>query len=552
MLRTLLLLMTPAAFAADLIVVNANVITVDPSKPHAEAFAVENGRFTAVGSNAEIGRLGTASTQIVDVKGQTVTPGFNDAHLHPRAVFPDDSPYSTPWLGPDKIHSMDDLIAVLKRKAAKTPPGQIVAGDRYDDAKLGRHPNRHDLDKVSLDHPVSITHASGHVIAVNSYVLEKSGVTKDTPDPPGGSFDRDPDGTPNGVIRESARRLLSRGLSSGERRPPQSAEIEGLLRCYREYTARGITSVGIAGGSPESFRTEQAVRDAGNPVRVAFMFLEPHLAALSAVGMKTGFGDDRLRVTAMKVFHGNSFSGRTCWLSEPYSDRPGYFGIPPARQQDALNDAFLRMHQAGFQIATHSNGDREIDMVLTAIEFAQQHDPRPDVRHRIEHASVMNQSLLDRAKRDGVILVFHSYMWEHGDKLDSYGAERLKMVHAYRTAIDMGIHVAGHSDSPVSAADPLLRIQDMVTRKGSNGKVYGGNQRVSVDEAIKVWTLDGAYATFEEKTKGSIASGKFADFVVLEKDPRSVPPDTIKDIAIQATYIGGERVFPSTGERGNH
>jgi predicted amidohydrolase YtcJ len=155
----------------------------------------------------------------------------------------------------------------------------------------------------------------------------------------------------------------------------------------------------------------------------------------------------------------------------------------------------------------------------------------------------MDQALLDRAKKDGVILVFHSYMWEHGDKLKSYGDSRLRMVHAYRSAIDMGIHVAGHSDSTVSAADPLLRIQDMVTRKGQDGKVYGVNQRVSVEEAIKVWTLDGAYATFEENTKGSIMPGKLADFVVLRRDPRKVASDSIKDIVVDSTYVGGERVW---------
>jgi hypothetical protein len=182
-------------------------------------------------------------------------------------------------------------------------------------------------------------------------------------------------------------------------------------------------------------------------------------------------------------------------------------------------------------------------MVLTAIERAEARNPRPDARHRIEHASVMNQSLLDRAKKAGVILVFHSYMWEHGDKLASYGEKRLAMIHPYRTAIDMGIHVAGHSDSTVSAADPLLRIQDMVTRKGENGVGYGVNQRVSVEEAIKVWTLDGAYATFEEQNKGSIAAGKLADFAVLRKDPRKVPPDNIKDIVVDATYMGGKNVW---------
>jgi predicted amidohydrolase YtcJ len=536
------LLFASVARGADAIYINGNVITVDPSKPYAEAFAVTNRRFSAVGNTAEIRRLATPETKIVDLKGMAVTPGFNDVHLHPTGVYDEDSPYYTPWLGPEKVHNMDELIAALKAKAAKTPPGEMVSGTRYQDSKLGRHPNRHDLDQASTEHPIRISHASGHIIVVNTYVLQASGITKDTPDPAGGSFDRDADGTPNGVIRESARRLLT-GLKADEPRVPWDDQVQGYLRCFRYYAERGITSAGIAGGSPQSFRLYEAVRDAGSPVRMGFMYSEAHFPALQAVGLKSGFGDDRLRATSIKVFHGNSLSARTCWLSEPYSDRPGYFGIPPARSQTDLDGAFQAMHDAGFQIATHSNGDREIDMVLAAIERAQVRNPRPDARHRIEHASVMNQSLLDRAKKAGVILVFHSYMWEHGDKLASYGEKRLTMMHPYRTAIDMGIHVAGHSDSTVSAADPLLRIQDMVTRKGENGVGYGVYQRVSVGEAIKVWTLDGGYATFEETDKGSITPGKLADFVVLRKDPRKVPSDTIKDIVIDATYIGGNNVW---------
>jgi len=536
-----LLLFGGLAFGADLIVVNANVITVDPQTPHAEAFAVENGRFSAVGPNAEIRRLATGSTRVLDLHGMTVTPGFNDVHLHPSAVFPDDSPYATPWLGPDKVKNIEELIEALKKKAERTPKGMLVSGNRYDELALGHQPTRYDLDKASTDHPISIVQASGHVSVVNSYILNASGVTKETKDPPGGAFDRGQDGTPNGVVRESARNLLKH---FPRLQVPPEAEIAGLLLCFRQYAARGLTSVGIAGGSPQSIRQIETVRKTGNPVRVGFMFYEPHFPALGAVGLVSGFGDDLLRLTSIKVFHGNSLSGGTCWLSQPYSSRPGYYGIPPARSQEDLNQAFLKMHEAGWQIATHSNGDREIAMVLTAIEYAQARDPRPDARHRIEHASVMTPELLERAQKDGVILVFHSYMWEHGAKLEEfYGDQRLAMIHPYRTAIDMGIHVAGHSDSPVSAADPLLRIQDMVTRKGSNGKIYGGNQRISADEAIKVWTLDGAYATFEEKIKGSIAAGKLADFVVLGSDPGTVNPDHIKDIAVEATYIGGKMVY---------
>jgi predicted amidohydrolase YtcJ len=538
------------AYAADTIVINANVITVDPTHPAAQAFAIDNGRFTAVGTNAEILKLKTPSSEVIDLKGMTVTPGFNDAHLHPQAIFDENSPYYRVWLGGDKVKTIDELVAALKRKAAITPPGKIINGYGYNDVLLGRHPNRHDLDRVSTTQPVSITHGSGHITVVNSFMLEAASVTKETQDPPGGALDRDPDGTPNGVIRESARSVLSkgrrdeRGSGSNERSAiPHDQEIEGYLNCFRQYSARGITSVGIAGGSPSSFRLMQELRDAGNPVRVGFMFSVGSFDQLDAAGIKRGFGDDHLRIISLKNFQGNSLSGRTAWLNQAYSDRADYFGIQPARTQEKLDEDVQKWWDAGWQVATHSNGDREIDMMLTAIERAEAKNPRPDARWRIEHASVMNQALLDRAKKDGVILVFHSYMWEYGNILASYGPERLSMMHAYRTAIDMGIHVAGHSDSPISAAYPLLRIQDMVTRKSSDGIARGVNQRVSVDEAIKVWTLDGAYATFEENTKGSITPGKLADFVILQKDPHEVPPDTIKDIVLEATYLGGQKVY---------
>jgi predicted amidohydrolase YtcJ len=548
-LGLLLVFCSNVAWAASTLVINANVITVDAAHPAAQAFAFENGRIEAVGSNAEILKLKTLSSEVIDLKGMTVLPGFNDAHLHPQAIFDENSPYYRVWLGPDKAKTIDELVAALKRKAAITPAGATINGYGYNDVTLGRHPNRRDLDEVSTTQPVIITHGSGHITVVNSFVLDQAGITKDTQDPPGGALDRDPDGAPNGVIRESARGLLARGrrqhgADASERSAiPHDIELKGYMNCFQQYSAKGVTSVGIAGGSPSSFRLMQELRDMGNPVRVGFMFYAEHFDKLQTAGIQRGFGDDRLRVTAIKNFQGNSLSGRTAWLSEPYSDRPDYFGIPPARSQDQLDADFQKWWDAGWQVATHSNGDREIDMVLTAIEHAEAKNPRLDARWRIEHASVMNQSLLDRAKKDGVILVFHSYMWEYGNVLQSYGPKRLETMHAYRTAIDMGIPVAGHSDSPISAADPLLRIQDMVTRKDQLGDVVGGSQKVSVDEAIKVWTLDGAYATFEENLKGSITPGKLADFVILGKDPRHVPPETIKTIPVEATYMGGQKVY---------
>ena len=551
------LLPTSAAFGAsvagtsadppDIVVLNANVVTVDATRFSAQAFAIRDGRFVAVGLNSEIAALRGNSTQVVDVGGKTVVPGFNDVHLHPRTIFERDSLYYTPWLGPDVAPTMEQLVEILRLKAAVTPPGKLVSGYGYDDVVLKRHPTRHDLDQASTVHPISITHTSGHITVVNTYVLQASGLGPQTPDPPGGAFDRDPDGTPNGVVRESARAAIASAVGPAHQvQIPPAERIKGLRNCFRAYAAKGLTSVGIAGGSPEFLVEIKAVRDAGIPVRIGFMCQQSSFEQFMQTGARQGLGDTQLRLTAMKTFQGNSLSGRTCWLRDAYSDRPGYFGIPPARSQADLDRDFRTMHDAGWQIATHSNGDREIDMVLTAIERAQAANPRPDARHRVEHASVMNPELLSRAQAASVILVFHSYMWEHGEALASYGAERLQYMHAYRSAIDAGIHVAGHSDSPISAADPMLRIGDMVTRKSSRGIVYGAGQRVSIQEAVKAWTLDGAFATFEENTKGSITTGKLADFVVLGADPRSVAPDDIKHVAILQTYVGGKCVYDAT------
>src|SRR5215469_776494 len=348
----LLAFMSNAAWAANTLVINANVITVDKDRPSAEAFAFDNGRFTAVGTNQDILKLKTPSTLVIDLKGMTVTPGFNDVHLHPQAIFDENSPYYRVWLGGDRIKTIGDLIAALQRKSAITPAGKLISGYGYNDLVLGRHPNRHDLDKVSTTQPVIITHGSGHITAVNSFVLNEAGITKDTADPPGGALDREPDGTPNGVIRESARGLLSHGPNDqpGRISMPHDQEIQGYLNCFRQYSARGITSVGIAGGSPTSFRLMQELRNLGNPVRVGFMFSANSFEDLQSAGIQRGFGDDRLRITALKTFQGNSLSGRTAWLSQAYSDRPGYFGIPPARSQEQLDADYEKWWNARWQV----------------------------------------------------------------------------------------------------------------------------------------------------------------------------------------------------------
>jgi hypothetical protein len=530
---------------ADLVVLDANVITVDPGLPRAEALAITNGRIVRVGSTRAIKELAGRNAVVVEGRGRTVVPGFNDPHLHPRPMFPPDSPYEPVDLSPERVPTIDAIIVALRAKAAITPAGMWVIGRGYNDAKLGRHPTRFDLDQATTDHPVRVTHASGHVSVVSSLVLRNAGVVAETPDPAGGAFDRDSTGAPNGVVREAAGRAAMHG-NPPVQQPSADEQAKGMLRCLHAFAASGLTSIGVAGAGPEQFALYQTIV-ADAPVRVGFMFLEPHFAAVRDVGVRLGFGDERLRVNSIKLFHGNSLSGRTCWLSEAYSDRPGYFGIPPARSQEDLDKLISDIHAAGFQVAVHSNGDREIDMVLTAIERAQASAPRADARHRIEHCSVTTPAILDRVKRAGVVAVFHSYMREHGDELASYGPARLEHIHPFRTAIDLALNCACHSDWPVSAFDPLTRMQDLVTRRGGDGTVYGASQRITADEALAAITARPAFATHEETLKGSLRRGALADFVVLGADPTRIEPTAIAGIPVQATYLGGRPTFVRTG-----
>ena len=528
---------------ADLVIVNANVVTVDLANPRAEAFAVANGKFVAVGSSSEMEPFIGENTKLIDLEGKTVTPGFIDAHAHPRPLHPVLSRLGIVDLSPENVPTMDDLVSALREKALVTPKGHWVLGRGYQDTKLGRHPTRRDLDQATTEHPILIRHSSGHVSAVNSMALDLAQVTADTPDPPGGGFDRDDDGVPNGVCRESPAVNIIREAGPPLPTPTREEALEGMQARLRGYLSKGITGVGDAGIQPSKMRVYQDLVESGPTVRIYAMFREQALPVLKELRLRTGFGNERLRIGAIKIFHGNSLSGRTCWLYEPYAGRPDYFGIPPARSQEELDELIFEIHAAGFQAAVHSNGDREIDMVLDAIEKALEKLPKPNHRHRIEHASVVNPSILKRTKELGVVLAPHSYVYEHGDKMEEYGEARWGMMHANRSALELGIPVAGNSDHPVSAADPMLRIQSLVTRTSAEGKVYGAEQRLTVEQAIQVFTLGSAYASFEENIKGSITVGKLADFVVLSRDPARVSPQTIKDIEVESTFIGGERVY---------
>ena len=533
---------------ADLVLHNGNIITIAHPGDRAEAIAIQDGKILAVNSNKHITKYIDGRTQVVNLLGKTVVPGFNDAHLHPSPVYSFTSPNATLNLGPDSVRTMDELIALLKRKADLTPDGLPVLGFGYQDTKLGGHPTRRELDQVSRRHPVIIRHSSGHISAVNSFVLDAAGVTNATPDPPGGAFDRDSSGTPNGVCRESAASII-RSAKLKSVTPSETETLAGYRQCFETYLANGITSVTEAGSSFDKRALYEKLQAAGMPLRINLLMSENQLDEVIGRGIKQGYGNENLRISGIKVFHGNSLSGRTCWLNEPYdminpqTGKKDYYGIPPKRSQDGLDSLFLKIHRNGLQIACHSNGDREIEMVLTAFEASQKNSPLSNRRHRIEHCSVTTNELLQRIKRDSVVVVLHSYIYEHGDKMLAFGEQRFGMMHPNRSVIEMGIPSAQHSDSPISAAIPLLRIQSLATRRSAEGIVIGENQRISPEAAIRLWTFGGAFASFEDDLKGTLEVGKLADLVVLSDDPTTADVNRLKDIQVLTTIINGRVVY---------
>jgi predicted amidohydrolase YtcJ len=526
---------------ADLIVVNANVITMDEKRPAAQAFALSAGRFASVGSNADIKLVAGPQTQVLDLGGKTVVPGFIDAHAHPRPIYDADSLWYNVEAGPDRVKTIEELIAAIRRKAGKTPKGMLITGSGYQETKLGRHPTRQDLDKATTDHPVVITHSSGHLSVCNSAALAIAKVIRTTADPPGGEFQRDEKGEPTGLLKERAAAIVRSAAPRPE--VPDSDKLAGYRTCLRLFLANGLTGVHVAGTDPGSARLLTAARRKDSPVRLYIMLRESYLDQAVELKRLTPADEWGVRYGAIKSFYGNSLSGQTAWLYEPYSNRSAYFGLPPARSRADLEALVLRIHKAGLQSCIHSNGDREIDIVLDAYESALKAVPRPNHRHRIEHCSIVNEAILKRIRALDLVIAPHSYIYEHGDKLENFGSARWDWMLPNRSLMDQGTVVAGNSDYPISAAVPMLRIHDMVNRISAEGKIYGARQRCTFDQALRAFTIGSAYAEFAEEQKGSIASGKLADFVVLGRDPRKLDPMTIKDIAVLRTVIGGETVF---------
>lgn len=534
---------------ADLVLTNGNIVTLKSKGDRAQAIAMKDGRIIAVGSNDDIKSLTSAATKVIDLKGKTVVPGFNDVHQHPAPIYTFDKPYAVLEL--DTVSSMKNLIALLKRKAAITPKGMLIRGVGYNETKLGGQPIRDSLDKASTDHPIIISHVSGHLSAANSYLMNLNGIDENTKDPAGGAFERY-HGTnkPDGICKEVAASYLHKSHKINyPPQPTKEQEMEGYRLYFNAVLASGLTSIGDAWTTPEKVGIYRQLVAEHFPMRFNLLMGTPYANDL-ITGKIQRSNTEYLRIEGVKVIHGNSLSGKTCWLYEPYdminpvTGKKDYYGIPPARSQASLDSLFLAIHKAGLQIACHSNGDREIDMVIAAIEKAQKAYPRGDARHRIEHCSITNQGILDKIKRDSIIPVFHCYMYELGDKMLVYGDKRMAMLHPTKTAMDMGITYALHSDAPISPYPAMIRLGSAVNRKTkAGGIVIGANQRIDAEDAIKAYTYGGAYTTFEENKKGRLTNGQLADMIVLDNDPTTIDPENIYNIKVLTTILAGKIVY---------
>lgn len=518
----------------DFVLTNATIYTMEASSPRAQALAVRDGRFVAVGSNDDVANLAVRGVQKIDAAGATIVPGFIDCHCHPRGV-------NELYEVNANLRSVREIQEALRKKASVTRPGHWVQGFMFDDTKLTDGPlTRAHLDAVSTQHPVGVHHRGGHTSFYNSYAFRLAGITKDTPDPDHGRFFRDDAGEHNGRVAELARAPFGRVGEAERFSPEQQRERArlGMQHMSKLFAAAGLTSVHDAGAGSESIRAYEDARAAGELRHRVYLMVRGPYESLRDAGVYTGFGDEWIRVGGVKRTADGSASERTMRMSTPYvgTDDHGILTMTQKEIDEIVEDA----HRHNWQIGIHANGDVTIDMVLTAYEAVLAKWPHPDRRHRIEHCTLVNPDLLRRIRATGSIPApFWTYVYYHGEKWAQYGEEKARSMFAHRSFLDHGIPVVGASDYGPGPFEPLMAIQSMVTRTDYRGRVWGPNQRVTVDEALRIATANGSRASYEEKLKGTISAGKLADFVMLAKDPHDVPAETIKDIAVVRTVAGG-------------
>ncbi len=547
------------AAPADLVVVNGKILTVDQKFSEARAFAVREGRFIAVGSNDEARALAGPATRVIDARGRTVIPGIIDSHVHALGVAAGEAaqPYRN-------LRSIGELQAWIREEARRRPKGTWIWPPRNYPPRLKerRFPTRRELDEAAPDHPVAIDGA--YAFSLNSAALRAAGITRETPDPPGGAIAKDAAGEPTGLLRNVGG-LLARFRPAEGSTPP----LDALERVHDQYLATGITSVIERGASLDGYRTYEALRDANRlKVRATVTIRIPRPGDareverfVTGLPFRFGAGDERLKVGPLKITVDGGILIGTAFMREPYGlgarelyaiDDPEYRGFLTLTPQQ-IAAAIAIGHRHGWQMLAHVTGDAGVDVLLDAIEAALKQHPAADRRHTLTHAYFVHPDSSSRAARLGV-LIDTQPAWYYKDAsalASGLGRERLARFIGLRTLRRAGVEVAINTDhmlgvdrnEALNPFNPFLTIYAAITRRTEAGEVIGEDEAVSREEALRMMTSAAARFSFDETNRGSIERGRLADFVVLDTDILTCPPEKLPAIRPDLTVVGGRVAF---------
>jgi predicted amidohydrolase YtcJ len=522
--------------SADLALTSGKVLTMNQSQPYAEAIAIKDDRIVQVGTNEEIEPWIGKNTKVISLKGKTVVPGFIDTHIHVA-----DFGRLLRWIDLSAAGSIKEMQQSLSRQVAKAPKGKWLLGRGWDQTRFAekRLPTRFDLDSVSPDNPVIFYHQSGQVCVVNSKALELAGVTRLTPVPPGGAIDRGAEtGELTGVLRDNATNLIWSVIPE----PTEEELVEAAGLACEKIVEAGVTSVHWMVLSPIEIQIIQRLRRENElPLRVYVVIPANLLDNVTGLASRLGLDDNMVRIGGVEIGADGYLAAKTAALLQPYSDKPATSGKLLCTQEE-MNTSAAKILKAGLQLVIHAVGDKAVDAALTTIERTSKEAPRKDVRYRIEQAAVLNEGLIERMKMQKVIVSVQPRVvasefsvWSATEHL---GAERARWLYPLKTLLKKGIRVVSGSDCPMEPLRPLLGVQTAVTRE------IFPEERVTVDEALRMYTVDAAYSSDEENIKGSVETGKLADLTVLSHDPRNVSPNKIENITVEMTLVGGRVVYP--------
>jgi predicted amidohydrolase YtcJ len=541
----------PASVAADLVLLNGKIVTLEENVPQVEAVAIGGNRIAALGSSAEMKRHIGQKTQVIDVAGALVIPGFIEGHGHINGVG-----LAQMNLNLMKATTWGEIVAMVEQAAKKAKPGEWIYGRGWHQEKWNAKPApevegfpiHESLSRVSPDNPVLLTHASGHASFANAKAMELSGVTRTTPNPPGGDFLRDSSGNPTGLFRETASRLIRTGAGEPARTPEEdTARARRILElASQEAVSKGVTTFQDAGSGFATVDLLKKMIDEGRINVRLWVMLNANNEALAANLAKyrtIDYGDGFLTVRAIKRQIDGALGPRGAWLLDPYSDKPDDIGRNTTPMADIRETARLAMEH-GYQLCVHAIGDRANRETLNIFEEAFKANPdKKDVRWRIEHAQHLHPADIPRFGKLGVIA---SMQGVHATSDAPYvparlGAKRAQEgAYVWQKLMKSGALVTNGTDAPVEDLDPIAGYYATVSRKTKDGTVFNGAERMRRLEALRSYTINGAYAAFEEDTRGTLKPGKYADLVVLSKDILTIPEDDIPSAEVSYTIVGGK------------